>query len=198
MTALAEQHRAGAVEPDGQGQAQHDRRSDDQGQHAQHQVLHPLPEGAGLVPRLASQGRQLSLGQPLDGVARPLGLEVEEQADGIGQHPQPLDHLPHPALGARRHGDHDAVDIGDQPVLGQALGVAQHRHAHHLARRARQPVVEDAQDIGLARLDQGLDQPLGVAGRPDHDQVAGQPAFSPPARDQLAPQHVGQVEGREG
>ena len=90
------------------------------------------------------------------------GVEaVHQQADGVGAGRELGDQLGDARGGAGRHGDDDAVDIGQQAVGLHVGGAAQHRHAEDVLGRALAAVVEDAQDVDVAAGQREGDQPLG-------------------------------------
>ena len=80
-----------------------------------------------------------------------------------------------------------SVQVRQDAVGQQCLGVAEHRHPEHGQRRAVQPVVEDAQHVDVPPGDRLVDQLLGVRGRPDQHDVRGQPVQPPPPADQDQP-----------
>ena len=195
MAALAEEDRTGAVQSDRQGDAGHHGGQQHQGGQAENHVLQPLVEGAAIVVDRPLNVRQRRGGQPVQGVAG-LGLVpgLDDQADLIGQGPQPGVQIAHPRLGLGIDGQDDTVDIGRHPVGQQIVGRAQNRHALDGARAARQPVVENAQHVQITALQRLADQGLGMAGGPDQHDVGRQGPGRAPAPDDIAPAHMQGVE----
>jgi hypothetical protein len=101
VAALAEEDRAGAVQLHGQGDQQHDRPGDQQAQAGDDQVLGALDPGlagVGLAPD-SSFSPPAAIREPRRRRPRFGTADVDEQAEGVGQHVQLLDQLAHAALG---------------------------------------------------------------------------------------------------
>ncbi|MNL19560.1 hypothetical protein D3C87_1407690 [compost metagenome] len=72
-------------------------------------------------------------------------------------------------------------------MVQQGVGLAQHGYALDGVGRAGQTIVEHAQHVQVATLQRLLNQPLGIAGGADHDDIGRQNAASTPVGDQQAP-----------
>jgi hypothetical protein len=82
-------------------------------------------------------------------------------------------------------------------MVHQVPGSTQNRNALDRRRAARCAVIEQAQDVGVAALQQAVDQPAGRAGGPDHDNVWRQSSCRAPAPDKGPPEDV-QSQDRKG
>ena len=195
VAALAEEHRAGAVELDGERDQRHQRQAEQQRQRADDQVLAALDQRPALVAGRAGHRRQRRLGDPRQRRGAAGRALVDEQHHLVGQHLEPLDQLAHPGLGVLRHRDHDAVDVGHDPVRRAAPRCRPAPARRRSLAGMRSTRSSNTPSTAASRLLRAsVDQPLGVGGGADDDDVGGQPAGRAPAAHHRPPQAVQRVD----
>ncbi|MNQ47715.1 hypothetical protein D3C85_615710 [compost metagenome] len=199
VASLAEEGRAGAVEAHQTGDQQQGGRQQQQADRGQHHVLQTLVEGAAIGRHRAMHQGQRRLRQTLERrIALPGGSGIDQQGQGNGQDAEAVGQFAHAGFGLGINGQDNAVDIGRQAMVQQGVDLAQDRHALDGAGRARQTIVEHAEDIQVATLQGLLDQGCGMSRRPDHDEIRRQGPAAAPARDQKAPDRMGRDQDRQG
>ena len=133
---LPEDHRALAVELDGDRGRQHDRREDDDPDHAEDDVEGALGHRVPVVDRLVENvehRHRADVGIGARTEAQLVGMR--RQADVDRQHPQLLQQRQHPRLGGQRQRHDQHVDARDAREINQLGDVAELGIAGHHRRR---------------------------------------------------------------
>ena len=140
---LPEDHRALAVELDGDRGRQHHRREDDDAEQAEDDVEGALGDRIPVVDRLVENVEHRHRADVGIGArAEPQLVGVRRQPDVDRQHPELLQQRQHARLGGQRqrHDQHvDARDAGELDQLGDVaeLGIAGHHRRRARCRRGR-------------------------------------------------------------
>ena len=200
VAALAEEHRAGAVELDGERGRGHQRQQGEEDQAAgdavEGRLDHHVPVGDRLVEDVEHRNvADVGIGARAE--AQLAHVRGEPHVDR--QHPQLAHHVEHALFGGQRQRHQDEVDAGAAGELDQVVDRAELGNAgHHLGAAVAAAVVEHAADaqirVGLVR--ERAHQRLALAAAADDDHAPHQPPGARPAPHQRGEhQPVGEQRG---